>query len=52
MHEAIRYNETGRFVDFFDVAGLSKAICALLATPQRASGWGPMRGRLPWCNMT
>jgi len=33
VREAIRDNETGRLVDFFDVAGLSDAICTLLADP-------------------
>ncbi|BCU07994.1 glycosyltransferase [Allochromatium tepidum] len=33
VREAIRDNETGRLVDFFDVAGLTDAIGALLADP-------------------
>lgn len=30
LHEAIRHDETGRLVDFFDVAGLTNEVCALL----------------------
>ena len=30
LHEAIRHDETGRLVDFFDVAGLVNEVCALL----------------------
>jgi glycosyltransferase involved in cell wall biosynthesis len=30
VHEAIRHDETGRLVDFFDVQGLSNEICSLL----------------------
>jgi glycosyltransferase involved in cell wall biosynthesis len=33
VREAIRDNDTGRLVDFFDVAGLTDAICAHLADP-------------------
>ncbi|RJF99489.1 glycosyltransferase [Noviherbaspirillum saxi] len=31
LHEAIRHDDTGRLVNFFDVAGLAKEICALLS---------------------
>ena len=31
LREAIRHDETGRLVDFFDVAGLSNEVCTLLA---------------------
>ncbi|MCX7742744.1 MAG: glycosyltransferase, partial [Tepidimonas sp.] len=30
LHEAIRHDETGRLVGFFDVAGLAREVCALL----------------------
>jgi glycosyltransferase involved in cell wall biosynthesis len=30
LREAIRHDETGRLVDFFDVAGLANAVCSLL----------------------
>lgn len=33
LHEAIRHDETGRLVNFFDVAGLAEAVCALLDDP-------------------
>ncbi|MDP1654060.1 MAG: glycosyltransferase [Rhodocyclaceae bacterium] len=33
LREAIRHDETGRLVDFFDVAGLTNEVCALLADP-------------------
>ena len=33
LHEAIRHDETGRLVHFFDVAGLASEICTLLDDP-------------------
>lgn len=33
LHEAIKHDETGRLVDFFDVAGLASEVCALLDDP-------------------
>lgn len=33
LREAIRHNETGRLVDFFDVTGLANEVCALLDDP-------------------
>ena len=33
LHEAITHDETGRLVDFFDVAGLANEVCALLDDP-------------------
>lgn len=33
LHEAIRHDDTGRLVDFFDVAGLANEVCALLDDP-------------------
>lgn len=33
LHEAIRHDETGRLVNFFNVAGLANEICALLDDP-------------------
>lgn len=41
LHEAITHDETGRLVDFFDVAGLANEVCALLDDPaarQRLGG--------------
>ena len=33
LHEAIRHDDTGRLVDFFDPAGLADAVCDLLDDP-------------------
>lgn len=33
LHEAIKHNETGRMVDFFDVNALTNEICTLLEDP-------------------
>lgn len=33
LHEAIQHDETGRLVNFFDVAGLANEVCALLDDP-------------------
>lgn len=33
LHEAIKHDETGRLVNFFDVAGLANEVCALLDDP-------------------
>lgn len=33
LREAIAHDETGRLVNFFDVAGLANEVCALLADP-------------------
>jgi len=33
LREAIQYDETGRLVDFFDVAGLANEVCGLLDDP-------------------
>ena len=33
LHEAIKHNETGRLVNFFDVTRLSNEVCALLDDP-------------------
>ena len=33
LHEAIRHNETGRLVNFFDAQSLSNEVCALLDNP-------------------
>jgi glycosyltransferase involved in cell wall biosynthesis len=33
LHEAIKQDETGRLVNFFDVAGLANAVCSLLSDP-------------------
>ncbi len=34
LREAIRNDENGKLVDFFDVAGLANEVCALLQTPE------------------
>ncbi|MGD9823866.1 glycosyltransferase family 4 protein [Desulfobacter sp.] len=34
LHEAIRQNQTGRLVDFFDVQALADAVCDLLDDPE------------------
>ena len=34
LHEAIRHSDTGLLVDFFDIAGLAKTVCDLLAQPE------------------
>ena len=39
LREAIRHDDTGRLVDFFDVAGLANEVCVLLDDP-------PARARL------
>jgi glycosyltransferase involved in cell wall biosynthesis len=33
LREAIRHDETGRLVPFFDTAGLANAVCTLLGDP-------------------
>jgi glycosyltransferase involved in cell wall biosynthesis len=33
LREAIHHDDTGRLVDFFDVAGLTNEVCALLDNP-------------------
>jgi glycosyltransferase involved in cell wall biosynthesis len=33
LHEVITHNETGRLVDFFDVAALAQEVCNLLGNP-------------------
>jgi glycosyltransferase involved in cell wall biosynthesis len=33
LREAIKHDESGRLVDFFDVTGLSREVCELLADP-------------------
>jgi glycosyltransferase involved in cell wall biosynthesis len=40
LHEAIRHGDTGRLVDFFDVAGFANEVCALLDDPQQRSTLG------------
>lgn len=34
LKEAIRHDDTGRLVDFFDIQGLVKEVCTLLDDPQ------------------
>lgn len=34
LHEAIKHNETGRLVDFFDIDGLVSEICSLMESPE------------------
>jgi glycosyltransferase involved in cell wall biosynthesis len=33
LREAIKHNESGRLVDFFDADGLTQEVCALLDDP-------------------
>jgi glycosyltransferase involved in cell wall biosynthesis len=40
LHEAIRHDDTGVLVDFFDPEGMSDQICSLLDDPQRRARLG------------
>jgi len=40
LHEAIKHNETGRLVDFFDVDGLANEVCELLSNPEERERLG------------
>ncbi len=40
LHEAIKHDETGRLVDFFDVEALANEVCALLDHPIARQGLG------------
>nr|WP_243646475.1 glycosyltransferase [Tepidimonas ignava] len=40
LHEAIHHGETGRLVNFFDVAGLANEVCALLDDPAQRERLG------------
>jgi len=40
LREAIRHNETGRLVDFFDVTALADQVCALLDDPSEMTRLG------------
>jgi glycosyltransferase involved in cell wall biosynthesis len=40
LHEAIKHNETGRLVDFFDHAQLASQVCDLLDKPQEGQRLG------------
>jgi glycosyltransferase involved in cell wall biosynthesis len=40
LQEAIRHDETGRLVDFFDPLGLAESVCELLADPAARSRLG------------
>lgn len=40
LHEAIRHDDTGRLVNFFDVPGLTNEICALLDSPAERARLG------------
>lgn len=40
LREAIRHDETGRLVDFFDTTGLAEQVCALLADPSARARLG------------
>lgn len=40
LYEAIKHDETGRLVNFFDVEGLSKEVCALLDSPSERKRLG------------
>jgi glycosyltransferase involved in cell wall biosynthesis len=40
LHEAIRHNETGRLVNFFDINALTTQVCELLDNPNERSRLG------------
>ena len=40
LHEAIRHNETGRLVNFFDAQNLTNEVCELLDNPIERKGLG------------
>jgi len=40
LHEAIRHNETGKLVNFFDVANLTNEVCTLLDEPAERARLG------------
>jgi glycosyltransferase involved in cell wall biosynthesis len=40
LHEAIRHNETGRLVNFFDINALTAQVCELLDNPNERSRLG------------
>jgi glycosyltransferase involved in cell wall biosynthesis len=40
LHEAIKHNETGRLVDFFDVPKLVDEVCGLLDDPDNRARLG------------
>ena len=40
LHGVIKNGDTGRLVDFFDVAGLADKVCALLDKPKERSKLG------------
>lgn len=40
LREAIKHDDTGRLVDFFDAAGLASAVCALLDDPSARARMG------------
>jgi len=40
LHEAIKHNETGRLVNFFDVKKLASEVCALLDDPEERARLG------------
>jgi glycosyltransferase involved in cell wall biosynthesis len=40
LHEAIRHDETGRLVNFFDTHALTEEICYLLDNPEKRATLG------------
>ena len=40
LHEAIRHNETGRLVNFFDHQALAQEVCTLLEQPEERQRLG------------
>lgn len=40
LHEAIKHNETGKLVDFFDPKALAQEVCDLLDKPQERQKLG------------
>lgn len=50
LREAITHNETGRLVNFFDVAGLANEVCALLDDPSARQRLGQHARRFAQAN--
>lgn len=50
LREAITHNETGRLVNFFDVAGLANEVCALLGDPSARQRLGQHARRFAQAN--
>jgi glycosyltransferase involved in cell wall biosynthesis len=40
LHEAIRHNDTGKLISFFDPAALAQSVCELLDQPEERARLG------------